>query len=85
MHQYRRAPWPVCAQDEYKAILEAKLGEMRRAKLGLASWDDSAREELWPELQVPSDGPRPVARPFGRPTIASAAIRWCTDCHPMVH
>ena len=38
-------------QDEYKVLLEAKLGEMRRAKLGLAAWDDAAKEDLWTTLQ----------------------------------
>jgi len=39
-------------QDEYKEIMEAKLGEMRRAKLGLERWDAAADAELWPELQA---------------------------------
>ena len=38
-------------QDEYKVLLEAKLGEMRRAKLGLSAWDDAAKEGLWTSLQ----------------------------------
>jgi len=38
-------------QDEYRTIMEAKLGEMRRAKLGLASWDEPDCDELWTELQ----------------------------------
>jgi hypothetical protein len=38
-------------QDEYKVLLEAKLGEMRRAKLGLSAWDDAAKEGLWTTLQ----------------------------------
>ena len=46
---------PSCSQaivqDEYKVLLEAKLGEMRRAKLGLAIWDAAAQDELWPTLQ----------------------------------
>jgi len=37
-------------QDEYPAILKGKLGEMRRAKLGLKEWDDEGREELWDPL-----------------------------------
>jgi uncharacterized protein YdiU (UPF0061 family) len=39
-------------QDEYGALLETELGEMRRAKLGLREWDDEARGTLWPQLQA---------------------------------
>uniref|UniRef100_A0A7S4BAV8 Selenoprotein O n=1 Tax=Chrysotila carterae TaxID=13221 RepID=A0A7S4BAV8_CHRCT len=38
-------------KDEYKEIVEAKLGEMRRAKLGIHEWDEQAKSELWPKLQ----------------------------------
>jgi len=37
--------------DEYPAMLATCMGQMRRAKLGLASWDDATRDGLWRKLQ----------------------------------
>jgi len=37
--------------EEYPALLSQKMGEMRRAKLGLASWDEATSEGLWKTLQ----------------------------------
>jgi uncharacterized protein YdiU (UPF0061 family) len=37
--------------DEYKAMSAAALGEARRAKMGLATWDAQASTELFAELQ----------------------------------
>uniref|UniRef100_A0A7S0IW07 Selenoprotein O n=1 Tax=Calcidiscus leptoporus TaxID=127549 RepID=A0A7S0IW07_9EUKA len=39
-------------QDGYKASVEGKLAEMRRAKLGLSIWDEEARTALWPQLSA---------------------------------
>lgn len=38
-------------QDDYLALLDAQMGEMRRQKLGLGAWDKEASETLWPQLQ----------------------------------
>ena len=37
-------------QEEYPAVLKASMGEMRRAKLGIAVWDDGA-DALWKALR----------------------------------
>jgi uncharacterized protein YdiU (UPF0061 family) len=37
-------------QDYYAEVLKGEIGEMRRAKLGLAAWDSSAEGDLWPQL-----------------------------------
>jgi len=37
--------------DEYATLLTAKLGEMRRRKLGLAAWDEATNDAVWKPLQ----------------------------------
>ena len=37
-------------QEEYPAVLKASMDEMRRAKLGIAVWDDGA-DALWKALR----------------------------------
>ncbi len=51
LHQPAVDALQVVVQDEYPAALERELGETRRAKLGLAAWDEPAAKELWPALQ----------------------------------
>jgi uncharacterized protein YdiU (UPF0061 family) len=36
--------------EEYPRLLSERLGSMRRAKLGLATWDEEAQEALWQGL-----------------------------------
>eukprot|EP00322_Chrysochromulina_rotalis_P005370 CAMPEP_0115890282 /NCGR_PEP_ID=MMETSP0287-20121206/33269_1 /TAXON_ID=412157 /ORGANISM="Chrysochromulina rotalis, Strain UIO044" /LENGTH=482 /DNA_ID=CAMNT_0003347045 /DNA_START=127 /DNA_END=1571 /DNA_ORIENTATION=+ len=38
-------------QEEYPEILKGKMAGMRKAKLGLSSWEEDDSETLWPELQ----------------------------------
>ena len=38
-------------QDEYASLMEREIGSMRRAKMGLAEWDEAASATLWPQLQ----------------------------------
>jgi len=39
-------------ETEYPELLKEHTGEMYRAKLGLAAWDEDAQEHLWPQLQA---------------------------------
>jgi len=37
-------------QETYSELVTSKMSEVRRCKLGVGSWDASAKEELWPKL-----------------------------------
>ena len=38
-------------EDEYAEMMQREVGQMRRAKMGLAEWDEAASATLWPQLQ----------------------------------
>merc|ERR1719393_391084 len=43
-------------QDTYSDLVATKMGEVRRSKLGLAAWDEGAKNELWQKLHDLMEG-----------------------------